>query len=89
MKLVVNHRARTQGDLSLGYLDGQPAVGDSKGRWYLATSDAVVHNPGEHLVWIAKHEVWECIHDKHWQDQYVDPKEKWVKEQPDYCEESE
>ena len=90
LKLVVNHRASADGDLSLGYLDERPAVGDANGRWYLVDSDAIIHNSGERLVWIVKHEhgIWECIHDMHWQDQYVDPKSRWVTGTPDYVETS-
>jgi len=88
MRLVVSHRARAEGDLSLGYLDGRPAVGDELGRWYAITHGAVIHNPGERLVWIAKTEdgVWECIHDMHWQDQYVDDRSRWLSREPDYVE---
>ena len=91
MKLVVNHRASAEGDLSVGYLGDRPAVGDSRGRWYIVTSDAVIHNREERLVWIVKHEhgVWECIHDKHWQDNYVDAPDRWLKARPDYIEGSE
>ena len=88
MKLVVSHRATRPGDWHVGHLDGRPAIGDQRGNWYLVPGDAVIHNPGDRLVWVLKHEygVWECIHEMHWQDQYVDSPGKWVKERPDYVE---
>lgn len=88
MKLVVSHRATHPGDWHVGHLDGRPAVGDQQGNWYVVTGDVVVHNPGDRLVWVLKHEYghWECVHDMHWQDQYVDPPSRWVKDQPDFVE---
>ncbi len=88
MKLTVTQRAYSPGDWHVGYLDETPAIGDQYGRWYTVSTDAVIHNPGDRLVWVLKHEygVWECLHDMHWQDQYVDPQTKWIKETPDYVE---
>ena len=86
--LIVTHRATHPTDWHLGRLDGQPAVGDHEGNWYIVDSDAVIHNPGDRLVFVLKHEYgeWECVHDMHWQDQYVDPHDRWVKPTPDYVE---
>lgn len=91
MKLVKTHRAEAERDWHIGYLDDDPAIGDHEGNWYRVTSDAVIHNPEERLVWVVKHEygIWECIHDMHWQDQYVDPRDKWTQGEPTYKEEGE
>lgn len=88
MELQVIHRPSSEEDLRIGYLDGKPAVGTADGAWYLVSGDAVIHTPSDRLVWFLKfdHGVWECIHDMHWQDQYVDPVEKWIKKTPDYKE---
>lgn len=89
MRLQVYHRPSSEADLSIGYLDGRPAVGTANGAWYLVSGDAIIHNRSDRLVWFVKqeHGAWECISDVHWQDQYVDPDEKWIKEVPDYVEE--
>lgn len=88
MKLQVSHRAEHATDWHLGHLDGQPAVGDAQGNWYKLRDHAIVHNSGERLVWTVKldYGVWECIHDMHWQDQYVDPPSKWTQNGPDHVE---
>lgn len=87
MELVVLERAKGGDDFDIGYLDGRPAVGRG-GAWRLVDADAIIHNPFERLVWLLKHEhgVWECIHDMHWQDQYVDPPERWIQGEPDFIE---
>ena len=55
-ELVVTQRAYSPGDWHVGYLDETPAIGSDDGRWYFVTTDAVIHNPGDRLVWIVKQE---------------------------------
>lgn len=88
VKLTVMQRADTPGDWHVGHLDGRPAVGNERGEWFLLADDAIIHNPGQRLIWLVKLEdgVWSCIHEMHWRDAPTSPP-PIQGEQPDYIEE--
>jgi len=75
MMLTVVERVQVAGDWHIGYLDQRPAIGNNRGEWFLLETDAVIHNPGQGLVWIVKLDdgVWECIHEKHWPTETIAP----------------
>lgn len=87
MTLTVVERVQAAGDWHIGYLDQRPAIGNHAGEWFLLESDAVIHNPGQGLVWIVKLEdgVWECVHEKHWPVETILPPPRRAGS-PDYVE---
>lgn len=87
VKLTVLERAEKSTDWHIGYLDQRPAIGNQEGEWFLVRDDAVVHNPGQQLIWLVKMDdgVWSCIHEMHWRLDPIPPPDVGGLK-PDYIE---
>lgn len=87
VKLTVLERAEKQNDWHIGYLDERPAIGNQRGEWFLLHEDAMIHNPGQRLIWLVKLEdgVWSCIHEMHWRLEPIPPPDV-AHHKPDYVE---
>lgn len=87
MNLTVMERADAPGDWHIGLLDGRPAIGNNKGEWFLLREDAIIHNPGQRLIWLVKLDdgTWSCIHEMHWRGEALEPPQI-DPEKPDYVE---